>query len=432
MKRALITVLSLTSALTVAPLASASEARTPRIRYIVVLEDTAGSPDKVAADHAERYGARVSYVYGTALHGYAATLTERAAAQVSLDPRVAWVEADRLFHATDQTLPAGVDRIQGDASSQAAGDGSGSVSGPAIAILDSGIDLDHPDLNVIAGVTCSGGDPLRNRCSIGGDDDHGHGTHVAGTVAAKDDNEGVVGVAPGAPLVSVKVLNRNGSGYVSWIVAGINWVAANAASKNIRVANMSLGGSGTDDSNCGNSNNDVIHKAICNLVKNKRVTLVVAAGNSGRNLASLVPAAYNEVLTVTALADFDGQPGGGGASTCLSDVDDTAANFSNWAVLFSDKKHTIAAPGVCVLSTWLGGGVHTISGTSMASPHIAGTVALCLSSGTCSGTPAQIIAKLRADAAAADTSNGYGFLEDPNSSPIAGRYYGYLASAGGY
>ena len=145
-----------------------------------------------------------------------------------------------------------------------------------------------------------------------------------------------------------------------------------------------------------------------------------------------MPAAYNEVLTVTAVADFDGLPGGGAASTCRSDVDDTAAFFSNWAVRVSDQKHTIAAPGMCILSTWVGGGVNTISGTSMATPHVAGTVALCLSSGRCSGTPAQIIAKLRADAAAADASNGYGFLEDPNSSPITGRFYGYLASAGGY
>jgi subtilisin family serine protease len=385
----------------------------------------------MAADHAARYGARVSHVYGTALKGYAATLTARAAARVALAPGVAWVEVDRVFHATDQTLPTGVDRIEGDVGSQAAGDGSGSVSAPAIAIIDSGIDLDHPDLNVIAGVTCSGADPLRNRCAIGGEDDDGHGTHVAGTVAAKDDGEGVVGMAPGAPLVAVKVL-KNGSGYVSWIVAGINWVAANAASKNIKVANMSLGGSGLDDANCGNTNNDAIHKAICNLVKSKGVTLVVAAGNSARNLAKLVPAAYNEVLTVTAVADFDGQPGGAGAATCRSDVDDTAADFSNWAVKLSDQKHTIAAPGVCILSTWPGGGFHAISGTSMATPHIAGTVALCLSSGTCSGTPAQIIAKLRADAAAADASNGYGFLEDPNSSPVTGRFYGYLASAGGY
>ena len=439
MKKSVLFVLSLVLAViaTTAPLATASQSRPARGRYIVVLQDSVGRPGRVAAEHAAAYGARVSFVYRTALKGYAATLTERAAARISRDPRVAWVEADRLRHAVAQTLPTGVDRIEGDLSSQKSGDGTGSVAGPAVAIIDTGIDLDHPDLNVIASTNCSGGGPFKKRCGSGGNDDNGHGTHVAGTVAAIDDlNTGVVGMAPGAPLVAVKVLNKNGSGYTSWIVAGIDWVAANAGTYNIKVANMSLGGSGSDDGNCGNSNNDSMHKSVCGLVNDHGVTLVVAAGNSTKDFATFVPAAYDEVLTVTAVADFDGQPGGLAAPTCRTDVDDTAADFSNWAVSSADQAHTIAGPGVCILSTWLNGGYNTISGTSMASPHLAGTAALCLSTIACAGlSPAQIIAKLRDDAKMEtdDPTNlvYYGFTDDPNF-PIPGRYYGYLAYAGGY
>lgn len=400
--------------------------------YIVVLKDEVNHPRAVADDHARSHGSRVAFVYTDALKGYAATMSEQAAANIARDPRVAWVEPDKVVTAFAQTLPTGINRIDADSSTQLAGDGVGSVSGPAVAVIDTGIDLDHPDLNVIASTNCSGGSPFKKKCGTGGDDDNGHGSHVAGTIGAKDDSQGAVGVAPGVPLVAVKVLDKNGSGYTSGVVAGIDWVAANAATYNIKVANMSLGGTGSDDGNCGNSNNDSEHKAICNLVNVKGVTLVVAAGNSAKDFSGSVPAAYNEAITVTAVADFNGLPGGGASSTCRSDVDDTAADFSNWAVSTSDQDHTIAAPGVCIYSTWKSGGYNTISGTSMASPHVAGTVALCLSSLTCSGTPSNILAKLRADAAAANLSNTYGFVEDPNSSPISGRYYGYLEYAGGY
>jgi subtilisin family serine protease len=395
----------------VAVLAFAGTAAGARIpgQYIVVVKS--GYDGRVVArDHARYAGADVLYTYGRALNGYAARLTPTGLAAVRSDSRVAYVSADRTVHAVAQTLPTGINRIQGDISSTASGNGSGSV-GTAVAVIDTGIDPSHPDLNVAGGYNCSTGRTFK--------DGNGHGTHVAGTIAAKDDANGVVGMAPGAPLYAVRVLNNAGSGSWSSVICGINWVTANAASKGIKVANMSLSGSGSDGT-CGSA---ALHQAICNSV-GAGVTYVVAAGNSGTDFKGSVPAAYDQVLTVTAVADFNGRPGGGAAATCRADVDDTAADFSNYATLASDQSHTIAAPGVCILSTWKGGGYNTISGTSMASPHVAGTAALCISSGACSGTPAQIMQKLRSDAAAQPSS--YGFTG------VSGRYYGYLAYAGGY
>jgi subtilisin family serine protease len=232
------------------------------------------------------------------------------------------------------------------------------------------------------------------------------------------------------PIYSVRVLNNAGSGSWSSVVCGIDWVAANAATFGIKVANMSLGGAGTDDHNCGTSNNDALHRAICNAVA-KGVTFVVAAGNDGADMQGFVPAAYDEVLSVTAVSDFNGAPGGGAAATCRSDVDETAADFSNYATLPNDIAHTIAAPGVCINSTWKGGGYNIISGTSMASPHVTGLAALCMTTGKpCAGqSPANVIAILRTAAAAQPAS--YGFAGDPGS-PVSNRYYGYLAYAGGY
>lgn len=386
-------------------------------RFVVVLDEGV-DPDAVAAYHEGFAGVSVVHRYHYALNGYAAEVSPAALAAIKADSRVDFVSADRVFHTTAQTLPTGINRIDGELSSTASGNGSGSVN-VNVAVIDTGIDPTHPDLNVVGGKDCAPG--------IGYTDANGHGSHVAGTIAAKDDGNGVVGVVPGANLYAVKVLTDAGIGLTTDIICGIDWVTSTRSdlnpSNDIVVANMSIGGGGTDDNNCGNSNNDAYHKSICNST-NAGVTHVVAAGNDGVDFRSTAPATYGEVLTTTAIADFNGAPGGGAASTCRSDVDDTEANFSNFAVLAADQNHTIAAPGVCINSTWMLGGYNTISGTSMASPHMAGVAALCISTGACTGTPAQIISKLRADAQSYTTANpGYGF-----TSP-GGRYYGYLTRA---
>lgn len=355
--------------------ASTAAAEQAAVGWIVVLE-----PGTPAARHARSAGVQPDAVYSRALRGYAATLTPAAADRLADRPGVAYVQRDGIVRASAQSLPTGVNRANADASSTQAGNGSGAVD-VDVAIIDTGIDLDHPDLNVYrAGAkNCSSGKSA--------DDGNGHGTHVAGTVGAKDDATGVVGMAPGARLWPVRVLNNKGSGTFSAIVCGIDYVAAHA--DQIEVANMSLGGTGSDDGNCGRSNGDAMHQAICGAV-DAGVTFVVAAGNESDDAAKHVPASYDEVITVSALADFNGLPGGGAAATCRSDVDDTFASFSNYGADVD-----LIAPGVCIASTWRGGGYSTISGTSMASPHVAGAAALYLA-GHPAATPAAVRSALQA------------------------------------
>jgi subtilisin family serine protease len=431
--------LTLVAALSVLVLALVPVARAgeqPAKNYIVVLQGSVTRPGAVASEHAAKLGMTVRYVYRSALEGYAARIPTSKLADLQADDRVAFVMLDRAVHATAQSLPTGVDRIEGDVSSTASGDGTGTVN-LDVAVIDTGIDLDHPDLNVVGGKSCLGTTKGGGTPSF--DDGNGHGTHVAGTIGALDDGEGVVGVAPGVNLWAVRVLNAVGSGTTSQVICGIDFVDSMSPAKGgpIRVANMSLGGFGFDFGACG-LGFDAMHAAICRAT-NDGVLFVVAAGNSDANFNFFTPAAYDEVLAVTAEADFNGAPGGGAAATCRVDVDETPADFSNFTTPGSaDAAHTIAAPGVCITSSWMGGGYATISGTSMASPHVAGTAALCIASGACTGTPSQILQKLRADAAAQPLA--YGFTGDPAHGPVCGvkgcgtasRYYGYLAHAGGY
>ena len=409
-------------------------------RYIVVLKDSA-TPEAVAGK-AAGLGATVDALFGS-INTLVVSLTGSRAESLAKDPRVAFVAADRpvrLMAATPAATPTavpggaptGVMRIN---AAPVPG-----VAGPekkaAVAILDTGV-MARPDLNVVGGFDCAK-DLLGDLLGGGGGfakDNNGHGTHVAGTVAAKDTGQGVVGVSPGTPLYAVRVFSSFGTGSLSNVVCGLNWVAENAAANNIKVVNMSLGGEGTDDGACGTTDEDAFHAAVCRVTA-AGVTVVVAAGNSKEDLAKSVPANYDEVLAVTAMADFDGKAGGLFSSTALSGCsaksqDDVAATFSNFAKPGApDADHVVAAPGVCITSTWKDGKYKAISGTSMAAPHVAGLVARCIDAGPCAGmAPAQIIAKLKADAAARPADQG--FVGDPHR-PVAGKFYGYLVDDKGY
>jgi subtilisin len=347
-------------------------AAAPTSGYIVVFKDSVRSPSAVAAEQARSRGLAVGYVYRHALKGYSAVMTAVDAQALRADARVASVTPDRPVHVDQQVLPTGIDRVDGELSSTVSGNGAGSVN-VDVAVIDTGIDLTHPDLNVAGGVNCSTGRSFN--------DGNGHGSHVAGIIGARDNDIGVVGVAPGARLWAVRVLNPSGSGSWASVICGVDWVTANSGM--IEVANMSLGGTGTEPAGSGCTTGDPLHDAICRSVA-AGVTYTVAAGNSADNAANHVPAAYDEVITVSALADFDGQPGGLAAPTCRTDGDDTLADFSNFGADVD-----LIAPGVCILSTYKRGGSATLSGTSMASPHAGGAAALYKSTNP-GATPAQV------------------------------------------
>ncbi|MCK4742266.1 MAG: S8 family serine peptidase [Sulfuriflexus sp.] len=345
--------------------------------YIVILSADS-NPASVANEMAVKHGLSVRHVYRYALNGFAARIPAGRLAVLQRDSRVTSVSPDAYVSinkkcatppckgggggeeppptVNPQVTPTGVLRINGDLSSTLAGNGSGSVD-VDVAVIDSGIS-NHADLNIAGGINCSKGRASKFA------DGNGHGTHVSGTVAARDNDLGVVGVAPGARLWAVRVLNNAGSGFTSDVICGIDYVTANADV--IEVANMSLGGGGSDTGCSG----DAYHQAICNSVA-AGVTYVVAAGNEADDASNHRPAAFDEVITVSALADFDGERGGLGSPTCRADEDDTFANFSNFGADVD-----IIAPGVCIRSTWNDGAYNTISGTSMASPHVAGAAAL--------------------------------------------------------
>jgi subtilisin family serine protease len=262
-----------------------------------------------------------------------------------------------------QQLPWGIDRIDAELVWTQGLIG----TGIKIAIIDTGIDLSHPDLKVAGGTNTIV--PAKSYA-----DDNGHGTHCAGIIAALNNNIGVVGVAPGASIYAVKALARNGKGYISDIIEGIQWSVNNG----MQVISMSLGATSTVQS---------LHDAVAAAYA-ANLTLVAAAGNdSGRSVE--YPAAYPEVIAVSA-----------------TDSTNTIASFSSVG-----PQVELAAPGVGILSTYPGGKYATMSGTSMACPHVAATVALIIAAGRASTPDAirSILAATADDLGAAGRDSQYGF-----------------------
>ena len=371
-------------------------------QYIVVLKDNnLLSPGKVKllAGEATNQGAALRHIYDNAIGGFAIKVpNEKALEAIMKIPEVDYVEPDIKVKAFAQSLPTGIDRVDADLSSAKSGDGSGSVN-VDIAILDTGIDLSHPDLNVYNQVTFVSG-------TSGGNDDNGHGTAVAGIAAAKDNSDGVVGIAPGARLWSVKVLDSSGNGFTSDIIEGIDYITAHA--DEIDAANMSFGGTGSSTA---------LRTAIVNSVS-AGVTYAAAAGNDDKDASTVIPASYPEVIAVSAIVDTDGKCGGLSSSTTAGN-DDTLASFSNFGSVVD-----IAAPGVLIKSTARGSSyTNSFSGTSASTPHVTGAAAL-YSSENPNASPSDIRNALRNSGSSPTTvcdGNGHGYFtgdQDNNAEPL--------------
>jgi subtilisin family serine protease len=379
-----------------APIARAEQGATAGQDVIVVLR-RGQRPDLAIPGFERRLGIRPGLRYRHAFPGFAARVTAAQRAALERDPTVAYVADDRPISVAGQVVPVNVMRVGAPQTALAAIDGSDVPKDRVdadIAIVDTGIQRDHPDLNVVGGHNCINPDPTA------WGDWYGHGTHVAGIAAALDDSTGVVGVAPGARLWSVRVFDAYGNGKLSWYACGVDWIAgerdrADPTRALIEVVNMSLRTVGRDDGNCGYTNGDPLHTAICGAV-GVGITVVVAAGNDQTSASNWIPAGYGEVITVSALADFDGRPGGLGDALCYSwggyDSDDTFADFSNFG-----PDVDLIAPGKCVYSTARESSYRVMSGTSMASPAVAGAAALWLSRHP-GISPARVRAVLRAAA----------------------------------
>lgn len=318
----------------------------------------------------------VKHAYGSAFFGFAASVTEGRLEALRKNPNVASVEFDgeKTINAkpggggtpSPQVMPWGISRTGAD-------NNSNEGAGVHVYVLDTGLDSDHADLaanigNSMAFENCKGRD-----CNFSWDDDHGHGTHVGGTIAAIDNSIDVVGMATNVTLHAAKICSSRGSCPNSSTIAALDWVTSEVNTRGeAAVVNMSIGGGGSVTGSCTNNGftgNDAYHEAICN-ARNAGIVVVVAAGNDSDNAANYTPAGYSDtVITVSSAKEGDDWN-----------------SFSNWGsqsaswTSNNSAPVAIAAPGGSILSLRKGGGTTTMSGTSMASPHVAGAAALYLAS----------------------------------------------------
>lgn len=327
----------------------------------------------------KEHGGEIKREY-TLINAIAANLPENKIEVLKKNPNVVYVESDRIVQALAETTPWGVTKINAPLVWQNTNNNKG--TGIKVAILDTGIQYNHPDLiNNIKGGVNFAGNPDGSTNPKFWTDKHGHGTHVAGTVAAVGNNGiGVTGVAPQASLYAVKVLNNAGSGYTSDVIQGIQWAADNA-----QIASMSFGSSYYNQA----------EKDAVDAARAKGLILIAAAGNSGDGNPLtdnvIYPARYDNVIAVAA-----------------TDSNDAVASFSS-----DGAEVDVSAPGVTILSTYKGSSYATMSGTSMAAPHVTGTVALMLKAGV---LPNDIQSKLQTTAVdinsmGFDVFSGYGRID---------------------
>ena len=418
---------------------------------IVVLEDGA---DPVAA--AQALGVEPTHIYDEIFTGFAATMPASAVAEASASGLVKQVSRDGRVRAEDQAVGTGVLRV---GVPHAIGSQNLAIASPIdadIAILDSGVDRGG-DLRVSGGESCVDDKRKKDKRKKGKgkkkgrksntaefeqqesqnknkgkgkgkgknhkghnhkrkkdgkskpwEDDNGHGTHVAGIAAALDNDQGIVGVARGARIWAVKVLDEKGGGSFSDVICGLNWVVTHGGT--IDVVNLSLSGAGSD----GPCESNALHQAICNVV-HSGIPVVVAAGNQGTDASTRVPASFDEVITVSGMADSDGAPGHAGPGTCTGQADDTFLFFSNFGADVD-----VAAPGDCILSLGRDGKRRQLSGTSSASPHVAGAVAIFFQSFTLNNGFRPSIDQVRTwllTQASKPQDSEFGFSGDPDGVP---------------
>jgi subtilisin family serine protease len=355
--RTLVTLATAVAVLGLAALpASGAPAAQDRQAFIVVLNNSVSNVPAVAAEHSRRFGADVFHVYSSALKGYAATMAPGQLGALRADDRVASIELDgEVTASTTQTGATwGLDRID-QRSLPLSGTFSYTSTGAGVKayVIDTGIRTSH---NEFGGRAIDGRDTVDG--SLPAADCNGHGTHVAGTIGGS-----TYGVAKGVTLVAVRVLNCNGSGTTSGVIAGIDWVTADHQAGQPAVANMSLGGSASS----------ALDTALRNSIADG-VSYAVAAGNGNivgkaQDACKSSPARVSEAMTIGATSSNDQKASWSNYGDCV-----------DWF-----------APGVSITSSWSTSNTatNTISGTSMATPHTTGVAALYLQ-GNSSASPAGV------------------------------------------
>lgn len=371
-------------------------------QFIIKFKDQKDKASDKASKLESKHGAMVGDVYENVFKGARINVSKGKEKDIANDPDIEQIVQDFTIYAIDKPLenPDVAGMSNGSMGSGSMGGGSPSQiiptginwvdaelnttnegAGVTVAVLDTGIDFNHPDLMVntslsrdFSGDNTGGKD---NNKSIGG-----HGTHCAGIIAALNNSIGILGVGSQIDLVSVKVLKGSGSGSFSGIIAGLDYVTANA--NTIAVTNSSFGANGGANPSQGFIDVANLLRSAYQRAASAGVVNVVAAGNESVNVTTnnCVPAMFPEVITVSAVSDSDGLQG-----------NDSWASFSNFG-----SEVDIIAPGVNILSTAIGGGYSSLSGTSFSCPHVAGTVALYISkNGRPSNGNAQLLSSLITD-----------------------------------